>query len=534
MSESFGEKYVLGSELGKGGMARVFRGTMRGADSPIAVKILRSEIAEDHPETVETFLRNRNALLSVSHTNLVKVIDVIEDGDALGIVMELIEGESLRSYLRRAGELSPNVALWFFRQIMLGLSELHAMGIIHGDIKPDNILLDNSLGSPIVKIADFGLADVQQATLADGFIFGTPAYLAPEVASGTVVSSAADIYSAGIVLYEMLAGRVPFTGSPPVLSHKHRNEDPPPITELAKSQGGTWAVLNRLLAKDPTKRPSAFTVLAELEEMHLGVLEQLPEVAPASAVETASGWWETTNVSVLRKPTEADQSIVLPLHNEISLPLYDESERTDDAAVHAASAPVTFPPRHRARRLTSLKPRMRLREEEIEHEDGKLYRFDFGFNEFLLVDKIEDNETLNWTTDITPNDFINLSKNYLLDDIIDESRLTISLGGIIDEMGAEIGIALAQAAGNSFNQRCEFIRLDCGNLTLAYQMLPTSGNRRPIPVFGIKAPNLMAERVLPLLVLTATEQIIAHVLSMRSDALPSRLVAAMKGRERPA
>lgn len=517
MDEVLGDRYVLGPELGEGGMARVYRGTMRGADSPVAVKILRGELAEDHPELSEVFLRNRRVLTSISHTNLVKVLDVVQDGDTIGIVMELVDGDSLRAFLTRARKLRPDAALPVFKQIMLGLAELHARGITHGDVKPDNVLLDDSAGDLVAKITDFGLADVQRVTLPEGFIFGTPAYIAPEVASGGVVGPAADVYSAGIVLYEMLAGYVPFTGTNAVLFYKHQNEDPPPIPGLASDRDTTWSLLGRLLAKDPDKRPSAFSILAELDQTPLGIPPSADVGLHAGDLAPPS-WARTTSMPIRIPPSVRIRPRSLA-SVETSVDLAEEAEEP---------APVTRPTRlvrtRLARRLVSLRPRRELREETVDHAEGSLYRFDAGFDEFLLVDRLDGKGTLNWTTAISATDFVGLVGEYLDDGDQDDTRLTVAVGGITDEMGAGIGVALARLGGDAFDRDCQFIRFDRQDLTLAYQVL--APNERTA-VFGISAPRLATEQVLPLLIKTGTDELVAHALGAGAGALPARLVTSI-------
>jgi serine/threonine protein kinase len=554
MDEIFGIKYVLGPELGEGGMARVFRGTIQGTDSLVAVKIVRNEISEHHPEIAEVFLRNRQVLTSINHTNLVKVIDVVEEGDTLGIVMELIDGESLGNRLRRVGKLPLEAGLPLFKQIMLGLGELHASGITHGDIKPDNILLDSSTGSTLVKITDFGLADVQRATVPDNFIFGTLEYMAPEVASGAITGPPADMYSAGILLYEMLAGDVPFVGGTPVLIHKHQNEDPPPIAELAGDDSRIWTLLGRLLAKDPTKRPSAFAILAELEDTPWRITAHLEDSLmgddPGEFQTHPPSNRHTTRLSFRRpksgfgvRPTAGYQpppssyppppSYLPPVPYQPSSSVWPMADEPLPAA-QPDSDLLDF-----QKRLKSITPIGQMREEEIHHEEGSLHRFDLGSDEFLIVDRMDGNGTVNWTTSITPSDFVNLIASYL-EEGADEGRMIIGLKGIMDEVDAEFGVMLSRMGGSLFDRDCEFLRFDRGDLTLAYQVLPGYGSILPAYgsngrtyALGISAPHLTVGSVLPLLVLTGSRQVVAHALSTRTDALPSLLGMVLASQEGP-
>jgi len=254
VEQPLGSRYVLHDVLGRGAMGEVFRGTVRESGVPVAVKVLKAELIAD-TEVVSRFVQERSILTSIDHPNVVRVIDLVVEGDTLGIVMELVRGKDLRRTLAEEQTHPPIAAARLFRQVLAGLTAVHDAGVLHRDIKPENILLDFYGGRVRVKLTDFGVARLTYGTSltrTTGLI-GTPEYVAPETAQDGTATSAADLYSAGIVLYEMLAGRTPFGGGPPLAVLRRQAEEPPtPIPGLPLS---LWAYLESLLAKDPYARP---------------------------------------------------------------------------------------------------------------------------------------------------------------------------------------------------------------------------------------------------------------------------------------
>ena len=217
MDQSLGSRYVLQETLGRGAMGQVFAGTVRETGDRVAIKILKPELVSD-PEAVARFMQERQILTSIRNPNVVRVIDLVAEGETLAIVMELIEGQDLRRYLRQQPTLPPAKAIRLLIQLLYGLAAVHAAGVVHRDVKPENLLLDTSASRPMVKLTDFGVARLSYgASLTKlSSLIGTPEYMAPELAESESASQAADLYSAGIVLYEMLAGRTPFAGGHPL------------------------------------------------------------------------------------------------------------------------------------------------------------------------------------------------------------------------------------------------------------------------------------------------------------------------------
>ncbi|WP_041259639.1 serine/threonine-protein kinase [Pseudofrankia inefficax] len=251
-----GSQYVLHAPLGRGASGEVWRGVREADGSPVAVKILRAELTED-PEVVERFLRERRVLLGFEHPHLVRVRDLVAEGDTLAIVMDLVEGTDLRRYLRASGPLDPTAAVGLTDQVLDALTVVHGQGVVHRDVKPENILVDTTdPGRPQAMLTDFGIARLTYGaaiTRRTGLI-GTPRYMAPELSGQTRATPAADLYSLGIVLYELLSGRAPFDADHPIaMLRAHLEQSPAPLDGLP---GTLWPTLARLLAKSPTDRPA--------------------------------------------------------------------------------------------------------------------------------------------------------------------------------------------------------------------------------------------------------------------------------------
>ncbi|MDK2563127.1 Stk1 family PASTA domain-containing Ser/Thr kinase [Romboutsia sedimentorum] len=220
-----GNRYEIIRKVGDGGMAFVYEAKDRLLNRTVAVKVLRPEFVDDE-EFLGKFKREAEAVASLSHPNIVNVYDVGEDGKVHYIVMEFIDGQNLKEIIKNEGTLDEYTALDITKQIAMALSSAHKKGIVHRDIKPHNILISNE--GRIVKVADFGIAKaVSNSTMTNiGSIIGSVHYFSPEQAKGKFVTSNADLYSLGIVLYEMLIGKVPFRGDSPIsIALQHINDE---------------------------------------------------------------------------------------------------------------------------------------------------------------------------------------------------------------------------------------------------------------------------------------------------------------------
>ena len=258
-------RYEILERIGTGGMAVVYKAKCHRLNRLVAVKILKADLAQD-----EDFRRRFNAesqaVAQLSHPNIVSVYDVSRGGDTEYIVMELIDGITLKQYMEKRGQLNWRESLHFITQIMRGLSHAHSRGIIHRDIKPQNIMV---LRDGSVKVADFGIACLENSaqTLTQEAL-GSVHYISPEQARGDRTDSRSDIYSAGVVLYEMLTGRLPFEGDSAVsVAIQHLSSIPLAPREIKKDIPEQLELIcMKAMTADPEKRyPSADAMIADLE-----------------------------------------------------------------------------------------------------------------------------------------------------------------------------------------------------------------------------------------------------------------------------
>jgi predicted Ser/Thr protein kinase len=253
------DRYTLTERVAKGGMGTVYLARDERLGRQVAIKLLKAELAGD-PRFVERFRREARAVASLSHPNMVAVFDYGEDEDNYFIVMEYVEGRDLARVLREEGPFSPDRAVHVGSLICAALGHAHAAGVVHRDVKPANVILGDRDG---VKVTDFGIARaVGDATLtATGSVLGTAHYLSPEQASGDPVGPASDIYSLGIVLYEVLTGAVPFTGDTPIaVAMRHVSDPVPPPSELNPD---VPSALDEVVAKATAKAPEQRFASAE-------------------------------------------------------------------------------------------------------------------------------------------------------------------------------------------------------------------------------------------------------------------------------
>ncbi|MBA3455508.1 MAG: serine/threonine protein kinase [Deltaproteobacteria bacterium] len=272
-----GRYRVLGT-LGRGGMGGVFD-VEDDEGRRFALKSPLTDVG-GNPNVTRRFAREANALRLLEHPNLVAAIDVFVEAGMLFLVMEKVDGVTLGKTLRN-GPLAPRQALVIARQILEGMAHAHAQGIVHRDLKPDNVILVPMGGWDRVKVIDFGLVKLvgdaaaafgAGALTSTGLVFGTPAYMAPEQALGRAVDGRADVYATGVILFEMLAGRMPFVDSDPmVLMRLHAKQPPPRLDELTR--GAPWCTPQLLglvegaLIKDPAQRfASAAMMVTALDD----------------------------------------------------------------------------------------------------------------------------------------------------------------------------------------------------------------------------------------------------------------------------
>ena len=292
-----GGRYELGDLLGRGGMAEVRRAVDRRLGRPVAVKQLRADLATD-PTFQARFRREAQSAAGLNHPTIVAVYDTGEETDPLTgvsipyIVMELVEGPTLRDVLRDGRKILPERALELTQGVLEALSYSHKAGIIHRDIKPANVMLTTSGG---VKVMDFGIAravaDTSATMTQTAAVIGTAQYLSPEQARGETVDARSDIYSAGCLLYELLVGRPPFIGESPVsVAYQHVREAPVPPSQLDPVvTADIDAVTLKALAKDPADRyQSAREMKADISRVLAGqaataLVPRVAETVPAYA-----------------------------------------------------------------------------------------------------------------------------------------------------------------------------------------------------------------------------------------------------------
>ena len=248
-------RYELEELVGTGGMSRVYRARDRQLERLVALKVLHERLGADD-EHVSRFRHEARAVAQLSHPNVVTVIDRGEDGGRQFIVFEYVDGESLKQLCERTGPLPVRRALEIAVAVADGLAYAHEHGVVHRDVKPQNVLVSRD-GE--VKVTDFGIArsqDAESGLTMTGTVLGTSSYLSPEQASGLHVTPAADVYSLGVVLYELLAGEVPFPGgNQVVVALKHVNEPPPSLLERRPDVPRRLAsAVARALQKDPEQR----------------------------------------------------------------------------------------------------------------------------------------------------------------------------------------------------------------------------------------------------------------------------------------
>jgi len=250
-----GNRYELEALIGQGGMAHVYRARDRVLGRPVAVKILRSEYASDE-KLLARFQREARAAANLLHPNIVSVYDVGQDGDRHYIVMEYMAGPTLKEVIRQRAPLPVEQALKVAEQVCAALEYAHRRGVIHRDIKPQNILFSED--EEVVKVADFGIAKsrLDPEITAERLALGTVKYISPEQARGVEVVPQSDLYSLGVVLYEMLTGQQPFTGDTPVsIALQHVEAEPPPPRQLNPFlPPAVEEIILRCLAKDPRQR----------------------------------------------------------------------------------------------------------------------------------------------------------------------------------------------------------------------------------------------------------------------------------------
>ncbi|MFF9662540.1 serine/threonine-protein kinase [Streptomyces althioticus] len=374
MARRIGSRYTAHQILGRGSAGTVWLG--EGPEGPVAIKLLREDLSSDQ-ELVGRFVQERTALLGLEHPHVVAVRDLVVDGNDLALVMDLVRGTDLRTRLDRERRLAPEAAVAIAADVADGLAAAHAAGVVHRDVKPENVLLDmqgplGPGGSHRALLTDFGVAkliDTPRRTRASKII-GTPDYLAPEIVEGLPPRAAVDIYALATVLYELLAGFTPFGGGHPgAVLRRHVTETVVPLPGIPDE---LWQLLVQCLAKAPASRLRASELAARLREL-LPLLAGMPPLdvdepdtdEAEEAAEELSGAAPAAGQPVRRRgavplvpgarPSDSNRDT----HTSMRVPAPDElagGARGTARAPRAAGAPRPGSARNRAvtrrRRLT--------------------------------------------------------------------------------------------------------------------------------------------------------------------------------------
>ncbi|HKR00439.1 MAG TPA: serine/threonine-protein kinase, partial [Pyrinomonadaceae bacterium] len=315
IGQTLADKYRIEELINEGGMGAVYRATHILMDKTVAIKVLHPALAADD-KIVARFSREARAASRISHPHALNVTDFGEsDNGVVFLVMEYLKGQTLKEVIRGDGPMPLERITEIIRQVCGALEAAHTEGVVHRDLKSDNIMLVDIGGGDWAKVLDFGIAKITEkvgqdpALTAPNLIIGTPQYMSPEQCSQAAeIDSRSDIYSLGVILYEMLVGHVPFTGeSPTAIMMKHLQEAPPSVLEERKDLP---AAVGRVVARSMAKRPEdRFQTVSALSEELAAAAEEKPSGAVATASSGAASAERSTNrIVVTTGPNEAPRT----------------------------------------------------------------------------------------------------------------------------------------------------------------------------------------------------------------------------------
>jgi serine/threonine-protein kinase len=302
---TFASRYEIIEKLGKGGMGKVYRVEDKKIKEEVALKLIEPEIASDK-KAIKRFSNELKMARKIAHRNVCKMYDLGEEKGTHYITMEFVPGEDLKSFIRRSGQLTVAKSISIAKQVCEGLSEAHNLGVVHRDLKPSNIMIDKEGNA---RIMDFGIARSLQAKgiTRAGVMIGTPEYMSPEQVDGKEADQCSDIYSLGVVMYEMITGKLPFKGDSTLsIALKHKSEKPQDPREInPQIPENISRLIMRCLEKDREMRyQTAEELLSELGKIEEGIPTE-ERVIPKRRPTTSRDITVTFNLKKILIPTLA-------------------------------------------------------------------------------------------------------------------------------------------------------------------------------------------------------------------------------------